>query len=152
MMRHARTDSLVATKKEAATVVVTAAAAPEMTVGYTPFSDPSGDVDTMKIFRRIIDGKIAYPEHMSKQAKAIVKEVLQKQLNKRLGNQKGGMQVGSVGREEEDVVCRILLRRIASSLSNGESPHRMDVCRILRRIASSLSNTASHRIVWTCVA
>ena len=65
-----------------------------MTVGYTPFSDPSGDVDTMKIFRRIIDGKIAYPEHMSKQAKAIVKEVLQKQLNKRLGNQKGGMQVG----------------------------------------------------------
>jgi serine/threonine protein kinase len=58
----------------------------EMIVGYPPFVDE----DPMGIYQKILAGKIAFPKLFHKEAKGLVKKLLQADLGKRYGNLKSG--------------------------------------------------------------
>ncbi|CAE8618224.1 unnamed protein product [Polarella glacialis] len=58
----------------------------EMIVGYPPFVDE----DPMGIYQKILAGKIAFPKLFHKEAKGLVKKLLQADLGKRFGNLKNG--------------------------------------------------------------
>eukprot|EP00933_Yihiella_yeosuensis_P027214 TRINITY_DN21107_c0_g1_i2.p1 TRINITY_DN21107_c0_g1~~TRINITY_DN21107_c0_g1_i2.p1 ORF type:complete len:359 (-),score=64.05 TRINITY_DN21107_c0_g1_i2:51-1046(-) len=58
----------------------------EMVVGYPPFVDE----DPMGIYQKILAGKIAFPKLFHKEAKSLVKKLLQADLGKRYGNLKNG--------------------------------------------------------------
>ncbi|CEM33360.1 unnamed protein product [Vitrella brassicaformis CCMP3155] len=60
----------------------------EMIVGYPPFVDE----DPMGIYQKILAGKIVFPRFFDRDAKSLVKKLLQADLSKRLGNLKGGSQ------------------------------------------------------------
>lgn len=46
----------------------------------------------MEMYRKIVDGKIVYPPHFQDDEKAIIRELLQGDLTRRLGNMKGGVE------------------------------------------------------------
>jgi serine/threonine protein kinase len=58
----------------------------EMLAGQPPFEDD----DPMEIYQKILGGKIAFPRHMDRQAKNLVKKLLSSDLTKRFGCLKGG--------------------------------------------------------------
>ena len=57
-----------------------------MLASITPFYHD----DHMKMYTKIARGKFKYPSHLSKEAKSIIKELLQVIPTKRLGVVKGG--------------------------------------------------------------
>jgi serine/threonine protein kinase len=59
----------------------------EMIVGIDPFNDE----DTMAIYQKVIKGKIKFPSYFPSDAKSLVKHLLVKDLSKRYGNLKDGV-------------------------------------------------------------
>jgi len=60
----------------------------EMLVSSTPFYRPEGD--QMEMYRRILLGKVRYPNHLSVEAKDLITGLLQLSVSKRLGCGKEG--------------------------------------------------------------
>ena len=58
-----------------------------MLAGIDPFSDE----DPMNVYQKILKGKVHYPKNFDKNAKSLVKHLLQIDLTKRYGNLKGGV-------------------------------------------------------------
>jgi len=58
----------------------------EMILGYPPFYDNS----PMRIYEKIIEGRISFPEWIPPDVKDIVQQLCNKDLSARLGNMKGG--------------------------------------------------------------
>eukprot|EP00824_Muranothrix_gubernata_P002596 TRINITY_DN13154_c0_g2_i1.p1 TRINITY_DN13154_c0_g2~~TRINITY_DN13154_c0_g2_i1.p1 ORF type:complete len:374 (-),score=97.59 TRINITY_DN13154_c0_g2_i1:117-1142(-) len=58
----------------------------EMLVGYTPFYD----VDQMGTYQRILAGRIAFPSHVSADAKDLIRRLLSADVTKRFGNLRAG--------------------------------------------------------------
>ena len=59
----------------------------EMIIGTTPFVDN----DPVKIYKKIIKGKINFPKNINKNAKILIKQFLNVDINKRLGCTKKGI-------------------------------------------------------------
>lgn len=59
----------------------------EMIVGYPPFVDE----EPMGIYQKILAGKVVFPKFFDKDAKTLVKKLLQADLSKRWGNLKNGV-------------------------------------------------------------
>jgi serine/threonine protein kinase len=59
----------------------------EMLAGIDPFSDD----DPMLIYQKILKGKVKFPRSFDKNAKSLVKHLLQADLSKRYGNLKNGV-------------------------------------------------------------
>ena len=59
----------------------------EMIVGIDPFNDE----DTMAIYQKVIKCKVRFPSYFPPDAKRLVKHLLVKDLSKRYGNLKGGV-------------------------------------------------------------
>ncbi|CBZ54071.1 putative tubulin-tyrosine ligase family protein [Neospora caninum Liverpool] len=59
----------------------------EMMVGYPPFLDD----DPLGIYQKILAGKFVFPKFFDKDAKVLVKKLLQADLSKRWGNLKNGV-------------------------------------------------------------
>mmetsp|Transcript_19481 Transcript_19481/g.17260 ORF Transcript_19481/g.17260 Transcript_19481/m.17260 type:complete len:137 (+) Transcript_19481:178-588(+) len=59
----------------------------EMLAGIDPFSDD----DPMLIYQKILKGKVKFPRSFDKNAKSLVKHMLQADLSKRYGNLKNGV-------------------------------------------------------------
>ncbi len=59
----------------------------EMLAGIDPFSDD----DPMLIYQKILKGKVKFPRSFDKDAKSLVKHLLQADLSKRYGNLKNGV-------------------------------------------------------------
>ena len=59
----------------------------EMIAGIDPFSDD----DPMKVYQKIIRGKIKFPSDFDSNAKSIIKHLLDSDLTKRYGNLKNGV-------------------------------------------------------------
>ncbi|ORX54978.1 Pkinase-domain-containing protein [Hesseltinella vesiculosa] len=58
----------------------------EMLAGQTPFYDD----DQLKLFEKILEGKIQYPPHFDQAATSLCSKLLTADLSKRYGNLKGG--------------------------------------------------------------
>mmetsp|Transcript_22034 Transcript_22034/g.51669 ORF Transcript_22034/g.51669 Transcript_22034/m.51669 type:complete len:357 (-) Transcript_22034:152-1222(-) len=58
----------------------------EMLVGYPPFYSD----DRMALYQQILQGKIEFPRHVSKQARDLISKLLQADLSRRLGNLRHG--------------------------------------------------------------
>eukprot|EP00747_Dinoflagellata_sp_TGD_P032244 gnl/TRDRNA2_/TRDRNA2_135853_c1_seq1.p1 gnl/TRDRNA2_/TRDRNA2_135853_c1~~gnl/TRDRNA2_/TRDRNA2_135853_c1_seq1.p1 ORF type:complete len:344 (-),score=93.41 gnl/TRDRNA2_/TRDRNA2_135853_c1_seq1:41-1072(-) len=58
----------------------------EMLVGYPPFVDE----DPMRIYQKILAGKLAFPKTFDKHAKDLIKKLVIADLGKRLGNLRNG--------------------------------------------------------------
>ncbi|KAI9332251.1 camp-dependent protein kinase catalytic subunit beta, partial [Obelidium mucronatum] len=58
----------------------------EMLAGYPPFYDE----DVLRLYEKILDGKIFFPPHFDVAARDIVKRLCTEDRSKRLGNLKGG--------------------------------------------------------------
>merc|ERR1712070_414254 len=58
----------------------------EMIVGQPPFCDE----EPMGVYQKILAGKIYFPKYFDRNAKALVKNILQADLSKRYGNLKDG--------------------------------------------------------------
>lgn len=61
----------------------------EMEAGYSPFSDPSG-MDQVVICRNIVNGRVVFPRTFNTECKDLVKKLLSREIQNRLGNLKGG--------------------------------------------------------------
>lgn len=61
----------------------------EMIAGFSPYSDTQG-MDQAVICRNIVNGKLVFPRAFSNDAKDIVKKLLSREVQNRLGNLKGG--------------------------------------------------------------
>jgi serine/threonine protein kinase len=59
----------------------------EMLAGYPPFQDE----DPMNIYRKIINTKPRYPDGFDSKCKSLVKHLLRRDLSKRYGNLKNGV-------------------------------------------------------------
>ena len=59
----------------------------EMIVGIDPFNDE----DTMAIYQKVIKCKVKFPSYFPSDAKSLVRHLLVKDLSKRYGNLKGGV-------------------------------------------------------------
>ena len=59
----------------------------EMIVGIDPFNDE----DTMVIYQKVIKGKVKFPSYFPSDAKSLVKHLLVRDLSKRYGNLKDGV-------------------------------------------------------------
>ena len=53
--------------------------------------DPFNDEDPMLIYQKVLKGKIKYPSSFPSNAKSLVKHILTKDLSKRYGNLKNGV-------------------------------------------------------------
>jgi len=60
----------------------------EMRCGHAPFYDQS----QMEMYRKIVEGRVAFPVHFKLDEKAIISAFLTGDLTRRLGNMKGGSQ------------------------------------------------------------
>lgn len=60
----------------------------EMRSGHAPFYDPN----QMEMYRKIIDGVMAFPPHFKDDEKEIIRSFLTGDLTRRLGNLKGGVE------------------------------------------------------------
>jgi serine/threonine protein kinase len=59
-----------------------------MLAGYPPFQDE----DPMNIYRKIINTKPRYPDGFDGRCKSLVKHLLRRDLSKRYGNLKNGVE------------------------------------------------------------
>jgi len=62
----------------------------EMQAGYSPFSDANG-VDQVVVCRNIVNGRLVFPRQFNNECKDIVKKLLSREIQHRLGNLKGGV-------------------------------------------------------------
>jgi CRP-like cAMP-binding protein len=62
----------------------------EMEAGYSPFSDQSGNMDQVVICKNIVNGVLRFPPQYNAECKDLVKKLLTRELQNRLGNLKGG--------------------------------------------------------------
>lgn len=60
----------------------------EMLAGYPPFQDE----DPMNIYRKIINTKPRYPDGFDSKCKSLIKHMLRRDLSKRFGNLKNGVE------------------------------------------------------------
>jgi protein kinase A len=60
----------------------------EMRAGHAPFYDPN----QMEMYRKIVDGALAFPPHFKDDEKEIIRCFLTSDLTRRLGNLKGGVE------------------------------------------------------------
>lgn len=60
----------------------------EMLAGYPPFFDD----DHVRLYEKILSGKVRYPSHFDPAVKDLVKHLLVSDLSKRYGNLKNGVQ------------------------------------------------------------
>ncbi len=60
----------------------------EMLVG----TDPFGDEEPIAVYQKILSGRIAFPRSFSRDAKSLIKRLLQVDLSKRIGNLKRGVE------------------------------------------------------------
>lgn len=63
----------------------------EMQAGYSPFSDTNG-VDQVVVCRNIVNGRLVFPRQFNNECKDIVKKLLSREIQHRLGNLKGGVE------------------------------------------------------------
>ncbi len=68
----------------------------EMIAGIDPFNDD----DPMAIYQNILRGVIKFPRKFDRDARSLVKHLLQADLSKRYGNLKNGLLISSPRREE----------------------------------------------------
>eukprot|EP01038_Epipyxis_sp_PR26KG_P006283 gene6283-8651_t len=61
----------------------------EMQAGYSPFSDPQG-MDQVVICKNIVNGRLVFPKNFNADCKDLVKRLLSREIQSRLGNLKGG--------------------------------------------------------------
>lgn len=61
----------------------------EMSAGYSPFSDPQG-MDQVVICRNIVNGRLVFPKNFHADLKDLVKKLLSREVQTRLGNLRGG--------------------------------------------------------------
>lgn len=61
----------------------------EMEAGYSPFSDPQG-MDQVVICKNIVNGRLVFPRNFNPDCKDLVKKLLAREVQSRLGNLKGG--------------------------------------------------------------
>ena len=52
--------------------------------------DPFADDDPLKVYQRILKGKIKFPPNFDKKAQSLIKKLLELDLSKRYGNLVGG--------------------------------------------------------------
>ena len=79
----------------------------EMLVGIDPFNDE----DPMKIYQKILKGKIKFPSNFPKKAKSLVKHLLTSDLSKRYGNMKNGVNDIKNHRFFKDLDWKLLIER-----------------------------------------
>ena len=79
----------------------------EMLVGIDPFNDE----DPMKIYQKILKGKIKFPSNFSKSAKSLIKHLLVADLSKRYGNMKNGVDDIKNHRFFKDLDWKLLIER-----------------------------------------
>lgn len=60
----------------------------EMRSGYAPFYDQN----QMEMYKKIVEGKVAYPKHFEKSEISLISGFLKGDLTRRLGNMKGGVE------------------------------------------------------------
>eukprot|EP00981_Chlorochromonas_danica_P007485 scaffold1755_cov258-Ochromonas_danica.AAC.7 len=63
----------------------------EMQAGYSPFLDPH-DNDQVVICKNIVSGRLVFPKNFPPDCKDLVKRLLSREVNTRLGNLKGGVE------------------------------------------------------------
>jgi protein kinase A len=63
----------------------------EMQAGFSPFSDAQG-MDQVVICRNIVNGKLQFPRNFNTDCKDLVKRLLVREIQNRLGNQRGGVE------------------------------------------------------------
>jgi len=63
----------------------------EMEAGYSPFSDPQG-MDQVVICKNIVNGRLTFPRNFNNDLKDLVKRLLSREIQTRLGNLKGGVE------------------------------------------------------------
>jgi len=81
----------------------------EMLAGFPPFQDE----DPMNIYRKIINTKPRYPDGFDKNCKSLVKHLLRRDLSKRFGNLKNGVEDIKTHRLFEGIQwANLLLRKI----------------------------------------
>jgi cGMP-dependent protein kinase len=61
----------------------------EMAAGYSPFSDPQ-NCDQVIICRNIVNGRVTFPRAFDPECKDLIKKLLSREIQNRLGNLKGG--------------------------------------------------------------
>lgn len=61
----------------------------EMSAGYSPFSDPQG-MDQVVICKNIVNGRLVFPKNFHPDLKDLVKKLLSREVQSRLGNLRGG--------------------------------------------------------------
>jgi cGMP-dependent protein kinase len=61
----------------------------EMQAGYSPFSDPQG-MDQVVICKNIVNGRLVFSRNFNVDCKDLVKRLLSREIQTRLGNLKGG--------------------------------------------------------------
>lgn len=62
----------------------------EMEAGYSPFSDPHG-MDQVVICKNIVSGRLVFPKNFNADCKELVKRLLSREVQTRLGNLKNGV-------------------------------------------------------------
>jgi serine/threonine protein kinase len=72
----------------------------EMIAGIDPFNDD----DPMAIYQNILRGVIKFPRKFDRDARSLVKHLLQADLSKRYGNLKNGWLISSTRREEPQIL------------------------------------------------
>jgi cGMP-dependent protein kinase len=63
----------------------------EMEAGYSPFSDPHG-MDQVVICKNIVSGRLVFPKNFNADCKELVKRLLSREVQTRLGNLKNGVE------------------------------------------------------------
>ncbi len=63
----------------------------EMCAGFSPFSDTQG-TDQVVICRNIVNGRLTFPRNFNVDCKDLVKRLLVREIQNRLGNQRGGVE------------------------------------------------------------
>jgi protein kinase X len=61
----------------------------EMEAGYSPFCDPQ-NMDQVVICKNIVNGKLVFPRNFNADCKDLIKKLLSREIQTRLGNLRGG--------------------------------------------------------------
>ena len=101
-----------------------------MIAGYPPFQDD----DPMNIYKKIINTKPRYPDDFVSKAKSLIKHLLRRELSKRFGNLKNGVNDIKDHRMFEQFSWENLLGKKLDAphipkvkeLSDKEVPHGID--------------------------
>ena len=62
----------------------------EMICGYSPFSDPSGNMDQVVICKNIVTGKLRFDRNFNAESQDLIRKLLVRDVKDRLGTLKDG--------------------------------------------------------------